>query len=169
MNYRTPLTLLLATTLLGACSNKTAPASASVADSAADVAASAPASADDAASAASDAASDAVRPPVATAAKTEDMNTPEAREREAGMMRAVFGKEYRDDSDDALADLPDPDKHIDKLSYVVSAVSHKLLPDGRAILVSSHSRTLLSACTRIVVIDGGRVITDGPRERVLGN
>ena len=137
MNYRTPLTLLLATTLLGACSNKTAPASASVADSAADVAASAPASADDAASAASDAASDAVRPPVATAAKTEDMNTPEAREREAGMMRAVFGKEYRDDSDDALADLPDPDKHIDKLSYVVSAVSHKVLPDGRAILVAN--------------------------------
>ena len=137
MNYRTPLTLLLATTLLGACSNKTAPASASVADSAADVAASAPASADDAASAASDAASDAVRPPVATAAKTEDMNTPEAREREAGMMRAVFGKEYRDDSDDALADLPDPDKHIDKLSYVVSAVSHKVLHDGRAILVAN--------------------------------
>ncbi|PMQ14721.1 hypothetical protein [Janthinobacterium sp. AD80] len=65
------------------------------------------------------------------------MNTPQAREREAGMMRAVFGKDYRDDSDDALADLPDPDKHIDKLSYVVSAVSHKLLPDGRAILVAN--------------------------------
>lgn len=43
------------------------------------------------------------------------------------------------------------------------------LRDGRAILVSSHSRTLLSVCTRIVVIDGGRVITDGPRERVLGS
>ena len=132
MNYRTPLALLLATTLLGACSDKTAPASASVPDAAADVAASAPAaSADDSASA------DAVRPPSATAPKTEEMDTPQAREREAGMMRAVFGKDYRDDSDDALADLPDPDKHIDKLSYVVSAVSHKLLPGGRAILVAN--------------------------------
>ena len=136
MNYQTPLALLLATTLLGACSDKTAPVSASVADATADVAASVPA-ADDAASAASAASADFVRPPVATAPKTDDMNTPQAREREAGMMRAVFGKDYRNDSDDALADLPDPDKHIDKLSYVVSAVSHKLLPDGRAILVAN--------------------------------
>ena len=136
MKYRTPLALLLATTLLGACSDKTAPASAGAADTAADVAASPPA-ADAAAAAASDASSESVRPPSATAPKTEEMNTPQAREREAGMMRAVFGKEYRDDSDDALADLPDPDKHIDKLSYVVSAVSHRVLPDGRAILVAN--------------------------------
>lgn len=129
MNYRNPLALILACTLLGACSDKTA--SAPVTDTAADVAASAPAAADDSASA------DAAPPPSATAPKTEEMNTPQAREREAGMMRAVFGKDYRSDSDDALADLSDPDNHIDKLSYVVSAVSHRLLPDGRAILVAN--------------------------------
>lgn len=129
MNYRNPLALILACSLLGACSDKTA--SAPVADTAADVVASAPAAADDSASA------DAAPPPSATAPKTEEMNTPRAREREAGMMRAVFGKDYRSDSDDALADLSDPDNHIDKLSYVVSAVSHRLLPDGRAILVAN--------------------------------
>jgi ABC-type bacteriocin/lantibiotic exporter with double-glycine peptidase domain len=43
------------------------------------------------------------------------------------------------------------------------------LRDGRAIVVSSHSRALLSVCTRIVVMDGGRIITDGPRDRVLGS
>ncbi|MGE5475369.1 MAG: peptidase domain-containing ABC transporter [Bacteroidales bacterium] len=43
------------------------------------------------------------------------------------------------------------------------------LRDGRAMLISSHSRVLLSICTRIIVIDGGRIITDGPRERVLGS
>jgi hypothetical protein len=130
MNYRTPLVLLLASALLGACSDKTVPASADVA---ADVAADAPpaAAADDTASA------EHVPPPAATAPRTEAMNTPQAREREVGMMRAVFGKDYRSDSDDALADLPDPDNHVDKLSYVVSAVSHKLLPDGRAILVAN--------------------------------
>ena len=132
MNYPTPLALLLACTLLGACSDKTAPASAdvvTVADAPADT---------DTTAAAADAASSAIVPsPAATAPKTEEMNTPQAREREAGMMRAVFGKDYRDDSDDALADLSDPDNHVDKLSYVVSAVSHKLLPDGSAILVAN--------------------------------
>ncbi|MDN2708494.1 hypothetical protein O0880_03560 [Janthinobacterium sp. SUN118] len=132
MNYPTPLALLLICSLLGACSEKTAPASATVADTAADVTASAPAAAVDEA-----APTEAVRPPSATAPRTEDMDTPQAREREAGMMRAVFGKDYRDDSDDALADLSDPDNHVDKLSYVVSAVSHKLLPDGTAILVAN--------------------------------
>ncbi|MGK5065301.1 hypothetical protein [Janthinobacterium sp. LB3P112] len=116
--------------LLGACSDKTVPASA---DLAADVVADVPV-----ATATGDAASaEHVPPPAATAPKTEEMNTPQARKREAGMMRAVFGKDYRSDSDDALADLSDPDNHVDKLSYVVSAVSHKLLPDGRAILVAN--------------------------------
>ena len=128
MNYRTPLALLIVSALLGACSDKTVPASASVA---ADVAAKIPAAAADTAS------TEHVPPPAATAPRTEAMNTPQAREREAGMMRAVFGKDYRSDSDDALADLSDPDNHVDKLSYVVSAVSHKLLPDGRAILVAN--------------------------------
>ena len=128
MNYRTPLALLIVSALLGACSDKTAPASA---DLAADVAAEVPAAAADTAS------TEHVPPPAATAPRTEAMNTPRAREREAGMMRAVFGKDYRSDSDDALADLSDPDNHIDKLSYVVSAVSHRLLPDGRAILVAN--------------------------------
>ncbi|MEG2962371.1 MAG: hypothetical protein RR860_06755, partial [Janthinobacterium sp.] len=124
MNYPTPLALLLICSLLGACSEKTAPAKAQEA-------------ADAPAAAVEPAPADMAPPPSATAPKTDEMNTPQAREREAGMMRAVFGKDYRDDSDDALADLPDPDKHIDKLSYVVSAVSHKLLPDGRAILVAN--------------------------------
>ncbi|MGK5033694.1 hypothetical protein [Janthinobacterium sp. LB3P118] len=126
MNYRTPLVLLLLSALLGACSDKTAPASADVA---ADVVADVPA--------ADTTSAEHVPPPAATAPRTEEVNTPQARKREAGMMHAVFGKDYRGDSDDALADLSDPDKHVDKLSYVVSAVSHKLLPDGRAILVAN--------------------------------
>lgn len=129
MNYRTPLVLLMVSALLGACSDKTAPASAGLA---ADVVTDVPAAA-----AADIASSEHVPPPAATAPRTEAMNTPQAREREVGMMRAVFGKDYRSDSDDALADLSDPDNHVDKLSYVVSAVSHKLLPDGRAILVAN--------------------------------
>ncbi len=42
------------------------------------------------------------------------------------------------------------------------------LAGHRTVLVSSHSRILLSACTRIIVLNQGRVAADGPRERVLG-
>lgn len=132
MNVSTPLSLLLACSLLGACSDKTATAPA----------APAPVPAPVAAPAATPAEAPAASAPVA--AKNDEMKTPEARARdsklEAAMMLAIFGKNYRPDSDDALADLPDPDSKeakADKLSYVVSAVSHKLLPDGRAILVAN--------------------------------
>lgn len=131
MNVSTPLSLLLACSLLGACSDKTATPPA----------APAPAPVPVAAPVAAPAATPAETP---VAAKSDEMKTPEARARdsklEAAMMQAIFGKNYRPDSDDALADLPDPDSkeaRADKLSYVVSAVSHKLLPDGRAILVAN--------------------------------
>ena len=134
MNHTKPLALLLACTLLGACSDKTAPVPAQAS------AVTPPPPAVPATAPADTPAADAP----AVAPKTEEMKTPEARARdsklEATMMRAIFGKSYRADSDDALADLPDPDskeKNADKLSYVVSAVSHKLLPDGRAILVAN--------------------------------
>jgi hypothetical protein len=132
MNVSAPLSLLLACSLLSACSDKTATPPA----------APAPVPVPVAAPAAPPTEVPAAGGPVA--AKSDEMKTPEARARDskqaAAMMLAIFGKNYRPDSDDALADLPDPDSkdaRADKLSYVVSAVSHKLLPDGRAILVAN--------------------------------
>ena len=132
MNVSTPLSLLLACSLLSACSDKTATPPA----------APAPVPVPVATPAATPAEAPAAEAPAA--AKSDEMKTPEARARDskqaAAMMLAIFGKNYRPDSDDALADLPDPDSkdaRADKLSYVVSAVSHKLLPDGRAILVAN--------------------------------
>jgi hypothetical protein len=132
MNVSAPLSLLLACSLLSACSDKTATPPA----------APAPVPVPVAAPASPPAEVPAAGGPVA--AKSDEMKTPEARARDskqaAAMMLAIFGKNYRPDSDDALADLPDPDSkdaRADKLSYVVSAVSHKLLPDGRAILVAN--------------------------------
>lgn len=127
MNVPSPLAMLLACSLLAACSDKTAavPAQASAVTPPAPAALATPPAAD-------------------AASKGDDMKTPESRARDkkqqADMMRAIFGKHYRADSEDALADLRDPDSKdasADKLSYVVSAVSHKLLPDGRAILVAN--------------------------------
>lgn len=64
---------------------------------------------------------------------------------------------------------------LDEPNTGLDAPLEKMLADhlaglraGRSIVLSTHSRTLLSICTRIIVIDQGRIITDGPRERVLG-
>ena len=83
-------------------------------------------------------------PDAAATVKTEDEKDLERerqreveREREVPMMRAVFGKDYRAGSEDALADLTDPENRTEKLSYVVSAVGHKILPDGRVILLAN--------------------------------
>lgn len=140
MNYSLPPPRLLATLLLvlssglmlAACSKKTAPPEAQQAD-----AVTAPAAETPAPENVPDAAAAAV-------SKTEDEKDQERerqreveREREVPMMRAVFGKDYRAESEDALADLTDPENHTEKLSYVVSAVGHKVLPDGRVILLAN--------------------------------
>ena len=41
------------------------------------------------------------------------------------------------------------------------------LAGRRTVLVSSHSRTLLMVCSRIIVLTQGRIGADGPRDRVL--
>jgi ATP-binding cassette subfamily B protein/ATP-binding cassette subfamily C protein LapB len=64
--------------------------------------------------------------------------------------------------------LDEPNTGLDApLEKALAGHLERLRP-GRCIVLSSHSRTLLSACTRIVIIDQGRIITDGPRDRVLG-
>lgn len=39
--------------------------------------------------------------------------------------------------------------------------------EGRTLLLVTHRQSLLRLCTRILVIDGGRIIADGPRDDVL--
>jgi len=47
-------------------------------------------------------------------------------------------------------------------------IRYLLTLKGRhTLLLSTHSRSLLSICDRIIVIGEGRIIADGPRERVL--
>jgi ATP-binding cassette subfamily C protein LapB len=39
--------------------------------------------------------------------------------------------------------------------------------DGRTLLLVTHRASLLSLVTRVIVMDGGRVVADGPRDQVL--
>lgn len=38
---------------------------------------------------------------------------------------------------------------------------------GRTLLVATHRTTLLTLCDRIIVLDAGRIVADGPRESVM--
>jgi len=38
---------------------------------------------------------------------------------------------------------------------------------GRTLLIATHRSTLLTLCDRIIVLDAGRVVADGPREAVM--
>lgn len=63
---------------------------------------------------------------------------------------------------------------LDEPTTGMDAVMEKAIADYIAslqgqctVLVSSHSRSVLEACTRIIVLNGGRVAADGPKERII--
>jgi len=42
------------------------------------------------------------------------------------------------------------------------------LGKDQALVVSTHRHNMLSICDRLIVIDGGKIVADGPRDQVLG-
>jgi ABC-type bacteriocin/lantibiotic exporter with double-glycine peptidase domain len=38
---------------------------------------------------------------------------------------------------------------------------------GRTMVVATHSMALVNAADRLIVVEGGKVVADGPRDRVL--
>jgi ATP-binding cassette subfamily C protein LapB len=52
-------------------------------------------------------------------------------------------------------------------SYFIDHLKTALLPD-QTLFVSTHRHQLLSIVDRLIVIDGGRIFADGPRDEILG-
>jgi ATP-binding cassette subfamily C protein LapB len=52
-------------------------------------------------------------------------------------------------------------------TYFIEHLRTALAPD-QTLLVSTHRHNMLSICDRLIVIDGGRILADGPRDEVLG-
>ncbi|WP_337997883.1 peptidase domain-containing ABC transporter [Oleispirillum naphthae] len=63
--------------------------------------------------------------------------------------------------------LDEPTTGLDAPAEQHLAEVLKARPPGTTLLVSTHSRALLSICDRILVLDGGRVAALGPRDKVL--
>ena len=51
--------------------------------------------------------------------------------------------------------------------YFIEKLKTALAPD-QSLLVSTHRHNMLSICDRLIVIDAGRIIADGPRDQVMG-
>ena len=51
--------------------------------------------------------------------------------------------------------------------YFIEKLKTALAKD-QALVVSTHRHNMLSLCERLVVIDAGKIIADGPRDEVLG-
>jgi len=52
--------------------------------------------------------------------------------------------------------------------YFIEKLKTALAKD-QALVVSTHRHNMLSICDRLIVIDAGKILADGPRDQVLGN
>ena len=51
--------------------------------------------------------------------------------------------------------------------YFIDHLRTALAPD-QTLIVSTHRHNMLSICDRLIVIDAGKILADGPRDEVLG-
>jgi ATP-binding cassette subfamily C protein LapB len=50
--------------------------------------------------------------------------------------------------------------------YFIEKLKTALAKD-QALVVSTHRHNMLSICDRLIVIDGGKIVADGPRDEVM--
>jgi ATP-binding cassette subfamily C protein LapB len=64
--------------------------------------------------------------------------------------------------------LDEPTASLDEASerHVIDSLKRWL--GARTLVVSTHRASLLALVDRVIVIDGGRIVMDGPKEQVLG-
>lgn len=94
----------------------------------------------------------------------------EAGTRLSGGQRAMLSLARSLVSPSKLLFLDEPtgamDSQTEKL--FVDRLSQSLTPD-RTLLIATHRPALFSICNRIVVLDSGRIVADGPRDEVIAS
>ncbi len=52
--------------------------------------------------------------------------------------------------------------------YFIEKLKLRALANDQSLVVSTHRHNMLGICDRLIVIDAGKIIADGPRDQVLG-
>jgi ATP-binding cassette subfamily C protein LapB len=63
--------------------------------------------------------------------------------------------------------LDEPTSAMDSGTEQQLMVRLKLLFEHKTVIIITHRGTLLSLVDRVIVIDSGRIVADGPKEEVL--
>jgi len=63
--------------------------------------------------------------------------------------------------------LDEPTNGLDAAGEKAIAIRLREFSEGRTLVVATHSHIMLAMLDRLIVVDGGRIVADGPREKVL--
>jgi ATP-binding cassette subfamily C protein LapB len=63
--------------------------------------------------------------------------------------------------------MDEPTSAMDYSTETAVAANIAKFCAGRTLLIATHRSTLLTMCDRIIVMDAGRIVADGPRESVM--
>lgn len=63
--------------------------------------------------------------------------------------------------------LDEPTAGLDVAGEKAIAARLREFSQGRTLVVATHSHIMLAMLDRLIVVDGGRIVADGPREKVL--
>ena len=63
--------------------------------------------------------------------------------------------------------LDEPTSGIDQMTETRILQRLMAFSRNRTVVIATHSPALLQLMDRIVVIEGGKIIADGPREKIL--
>jgi ATP-binding cassette subfamily C protein LapB len=63
--------------------------------------------------------------------------------------------------------MDEPTSAMDYSSEAAVSANITKFCAGRTLIVATHRSTLLTLCERIIVMDAGRIVADGPRESVM--
>lgn len=96
-----------------------------------------------------------------------DLPVGEGGNRLSGGQRQTIGIARAILPDPPILLLDEPTSHMDHASEVRFRLRFEPYIKGKTVLLVTHRSSLLSLVDRIIVIDNGRVVADGPREQVV--
>lgn len=68
-----------------------------------------------------------------------------------------------------IALLDEPTIHLDGVALSHALVALRCFADGRTLIVATHDIEVAKLCSRLIVMEAGRVIADGPAQQLIAS